>query len=270
MAEHDLLASPRYSWPLLVAAAQVAADVACLPVAARADADAELADAVLGGLRGLSAKLAATGPVEIALQLTFRAELARTEIARTEIARTEIDGTGRATGECQLCWQAAVDAWDELGEPLRLSTALYRVAEAALTERADREQAAPPLRRAAGIATELGAGRLLADVRLLARRGRIDLASRHRAAASCGSRYRDWLARRGRVRGRGGAAPAWLDPTGVRGPSPGSNWPQQCGGCGRAIHLCQDRQRARVQHHGEAGRRQQRRGCGDRAQTALA
>lgn len=57
-----------------------------------------------------------------------------------------------------------------------MSTALYRVAEAALTERADREQAAPPLRRAAGIAAELGAGGLLADVRQLARRGRIDLA----------------------------------------------------------------------------------------------
>ena len=120
-----------------------------------------------GTCGGLSAKLAATGPVEIALQLTFRAELARTEIV----------GAERAPGECQLRWQAAVEAWDELGEPLRLGTALYRVAEAALTERADREQAAPPLRRAAGIATELGAGRLLADVRLLARRGRIDLAT---------------------------------------------------------------------------------------------
>ena len=177
IAEHDLLASPRYTWPLVVAAAQVAADVARLPVAARSDADAGLADAVLRDLRGLSAKLEAAGPVQIALQLTFRAELARAELARTEFARAEVAGTERAAGECQLFWQAAVDAWDELGEPLRLSTALYRVAEAALTERADREQAAPPLRRAAGIATELGAGRLLADVRLLARRGRIDLAS---------------------------------------------------------------------------------------------
>ena len=140
MADHDLLASPRYTWPLMVAAARVAADVACQPVAARADADAKLADAVLKELRGLSAKLEATGPVQIALQLTFRAELARTDLARTdsartEIAGTEIAGTGHTVGECQLYWQAAVDAWDELGEPLRLSTALYRIAEAALTER---------------------------------------------------------------------------------------------------------------------------------------
>ena len=41
----------------------------------------------------------------------------------------------------------------------------------------DREQAALSLRRAAAIATELGAGHLLAEVRLLARRSRIDLAS---------------------------------------------------------------------------------------------
>jgi DNA-binding NarL/FixJ family response regulator len=170
IARHDLLASPRYTWPLLVAAARVAADVACLPVAARTDAEADLTDAVLRDLRSLAAKLEVTGPVQSALQLTFRAELARTELARTELAE-------HAPGVCQLWWQAAVDAWTELGEPLRLGTALYRVAEAALTERADREQAEPLLRRAAGIATELGAGRLLAEIRLLARRGRIDLAS---------------------------------------------------------------------------------------------
>ena len=172
MADHDLLTSPRYTWPLFVAAAQVVADVASLPVAARADADADLANAVLRDLRGLSAELEAAGPVQIALQLTFRAELARTELARPEIV-----GTEHPERECQLSWQAAVDAWEELGEPLRLGAALCGLAEAALNERVDREQAARSLRRAAGIATELGAGRLLADVRLLARRGRIDLAA---------------------------------------------------------------------------------------------
>jgi DNA-binding NarL/FixJ family response regulator len=52
---------------------------------------------------------------------------------------------------------------------------MYRVAETLLASPADRAAAEAPLRRAAGIASELGAGQLLADVRQLARRARISL-----------------------------------------------------------------------------------------------
>jgi hypothetical protein len=160
MAACDLQQSPRYSWPLLVSVARVAADVLATPPAARTAADAGQAADVLGAAGEQAAKLDVDGPVQAALRVTFHAETARAD--------------GATAGGLTLWW-AAVAAWDQLGEPLALGTALYRVAQAALDGAAGREAAEAPLRRAAGIARDLGASRLSADVTGLARRARIAL-----------------------------------------------------------------------------------------------
>ncbi len=160
LATHDLQASPRYGWPPLVAIARVAAGALAQPRAGLASAEGELAAELLTIATEQAAKLDVVGPVQAAQSITFQAEVARAE--------------GAASDSLTLWW-AAVAAWEELGEPLPLGTALYRVAETLLASPADRAGAEAPLLRAAGIANELGAGRLLADVRQLARRGRIAL-----------------------------------------------------------------------------------------------
>ena len=170
LAVHDLLPNPRYAWPLLRAAAGVAADVLTRPPAARIVEDAELAAGVLATARQVGAKLEVSGPVQAALQLTFRAEVGRADAASADVSVA--DGASADTG---TLWWAAVAAWDQLGEPLPLGYALYRAAEAALPGSAGRGAAVTPLARAAGIARELGAGRLLAEVAELARRARITL-----------------------------------------------------------------------------------------------
>jgi predicted ATPase/DNA-binding CsgD family transcriptional regulator len=160
MAEYDLQSTPRYSWPLLVSIARVAAAILTGPPAARAAADAELAGDVIAAASEQAAKLDVDGPVQAALQVTFQAERARA------------DGT---TADGLTLWWAAVGAWDQLGEPLALATALFRVAEALLDGGAGRERAEAPLLRATAIARELGAGRLVAGTTGLARRARIAL-----------------------------------------------------------------------------------------------
>ena len=167
LAAHDLQPNPRYAWPLLRAVAQVAADVLTRPAATRTAAEAELAASVLATAREVAAKLEVNGPVQVALQLTFRAEVGRADLAAAE------------TG---TLWWAAVAAWDQLGEPLPLGYALYRAAEAALAGSGGRAAAATPLGRAAGIARELGAARLLAEVTELAQRARIRLPGESEAA----------------------------------------------------------------------------------------
>jgi len=157
---HDLQASPRYAWPPLVTIARVAAEALAAPRATRAAADAELATELLASAVEQAAKLDVFGPVQTAQQVTFQSEVARAEGAAAD------SGT---------LWWAAVAAWEELGEPLPLGMALYRLAEIMLTNPADRSAAEAPLLRAAGIASELGAVPLLAEVRQLARRARIAL-----------------------------------------------------------------------------------------------
>jgi DNA-binding CsgD family transcriptional regulator len=160
LTTHDLQPSPRYGWPPLLVIARVAADALAQPRASVPVADADLATELLTIAAEQAAKLDVAGPVQAAQKVTFQAEVARAQ----DVAS---DGL--------TLWWAAVAAWEELGEPLPLGTALYRVAEALLANPADRAAAEAPLLRAAGIANELGAGRLLSDVRRLARRARIAL-----------------------------------------------------------------------------------------------
>jgi DNA-binding CsgD family transcriptional regulator/tetratricopeptide (TPR) repeat protein len=159
LARGDLQESPRYGWPPLVAIAHVAADALAQP-RALAPAEAELAADLLTIAAEQAAKLDVVGPVQAAQKITFEAEVARADDA--------------ASDSLMLAW-AAVAAWEELGEPLPLATAMYRVAEMLLATPADRAAAEAPLLRAAGIARDLGATRLLADVTQLARRARIGL-----------------------------------------------------------------------------------------------
>ena len=160
MTEYDLQASPRYSWPLLAAAARIAADVLARPVAARTGADAELATAVVAIAAEQAAKLDVIWPVQAAQQVTLRAETARADAAVTDT---------------QMLWWTAVAAWEQLGEPLPLATVLYRAAEAALAAGSDRAEAEAPLRRAAALASDLGASPLLAEIHQLARRARLEM-----------------------------------------------------------------------------------------------
>ena len=160
LTTHDLQVIPRYGWPPLVAIARVAADALTQPRAAQAAGEAELATELLTLATERAAKLDVVGPVQAAQKITFQAEVARAEVAASD----------RLT-----LWWAAVAAWEELDEPLPLGTALYRLAEALLASPADRAAAEAPLLRAPGIASDLGAGRLLAEVRQLARRARVAL-----------------------------------------------------------------------------------------------
>jgi DNA-binding CsgD family transcriptional regulator len=174
---YDLQATPRYAWPVLIAAVRAAAELAALPAAARAEGDAEAAGAVLRGARAAAGKLDVLSPVQAADQLTFQAESARADYAGTILPAADADADAEPAADAgdPGPWLAAAAAWDELRQPYPVAAALLRAAEAALSGRGDRAVAEQALRRAAGIAGGLGAAPLLADVTLLARRARISL-----------------------------------------------------------------------------------------------
>lgn len=169
LAARDLQASPREAWPLLVAAARVAGDVLTRPAATRTADDTQLATAVQAAAREQAAKLDVVGPVQAAQRATFYADAA---------------WAGGTAADSLTLWWIAATAWDELSEPLALATALYRIAETALARQSDRTAAEAPLVRAAGLAADLGAARLLADIRQLARRARITLPGEPAAGAA--------------------------------------------------------------------------------------
>jgi DNA-binding CsgD family transcriptional regulator/tetratricopeptide (TPR) repeat protein len=80
-------------------------------------------------------------------------------------------------------WAAAVATWERLGQPYRTAYAGFRQAEALLAT-GDRHSAATVLGRAAAITGRLGARPLDAEVKALARRGRLDLAPPASATAA--------------------------------------------------------------------------------------
>jgi DNA-binding CsgD family transcriptional regulator len=213
---HDLAADPRYSWPLLAAAARaVAAATAATTTAATTTAAtttaatttgaaatgaattgaaatgaavgrdgtpaAQAAD-LLARLRALSARMPAFGPVQQAYQLTFSAEALRAAaVGRLRAA------TGRAPSATMAAFDAAAAAWERVGQPYPWAVALLRAAEAALAA-GDRDHAAGRLRRAAELADRLGARPLLEEIEVLARSARIqpagDRADRRAAQAT--------------------------------------------------------------------------------------
>ena len=159
---HDLQASPRYAWPLLVAAARAAAETAVTPAAVRAEGSADAVGDLIGALRTEAGKLEAAGPVQRAQQLTWAAE----------VLRAEYMAPGASTGPAEqaAAWEEAADAWEQARQPYPLAAALFRAAAAALAGGAGKEVAAVRLRRAAEIAADLGARPLGEAVALRARR----------------------------------------------------------------------------------------------------
>jgi DNA-binding CsgD family transcriptional regulator len=74
-------------------------------------------------------------------------------------------------------WASAAQEFDALDEPWDAAFARYREAEAVLLQGGDRTRATDALRAAHATADALGAGPLLADIRALATRARIELAA---------------------------------------------------------------------------------------------
>ena len=156
-------ADPRYLWPLLATAMRACADVGAARLPPEADDPADLRRA----LERQAARAARRGPLERAHAAVFAAEAAR--------ARGHLNLAG---------WDAAVTSWDALGQPYPLAYALLRAAGAAAAA-GDRNAAAARLKRAANLASQLGARPLLQQITQLARRARIDLpTARGQAAAA--------------------------------------------------------------------------------------
>jgi DNA-binding CsgD family transcriptional regulator len=146
LRQYDVSAgSPRYAWPLLVTAA-----------AAAVQAPGEEAAALLDKLRTLAEKLDVCGPVQRAWQLSFAALDPATVL--------DTDDGGRLAAA-----DAAVAAWEVIGQPYQAAVALTYAVRVALAERAG-HQAAVRLRRAAPIAQRLGAFPLAAQLAELSRR----------------------------------------------------------------------------------------------------
>jgi DNA-binding NarL/FixJ family response regulator len=161
-------ANLRHAAPLYALGARIEADRAEVARARRPGEntiDGTATAALLGAARQAAADPAAAGLPELAAwQATALAETTRQE--------------GRADPEA---WAAAVTAWQQLGQPYRSAYACYRQAEALLARDRDRDPAAAVLRRAAAVTGRLGAGLLDAEIKALARRARLDLASQAEA-----------------------------------------------------------------------------------------
>ncbi len=158
-----VLSSPRYAWPLLTAGAR-AAGRAC---AARDQALATRAAALLGRLRTEAGKLAADGLAQRAYQLTFAAE-----VMEAGHLPAGGPGDGAQPGSIRTAWDDAAQAWEAADQPYPLTAALLRAAGAALSA-GDRDGGSTRLGRAATLAQGLGARPLGDGIARLARRARI-------------------------------------------------------------------------------------------------
>jgi len=172
--------SPRYAWPVVVAAASAVLAGARLAGLARDEQlHADFA-AMADRLRTVAEKLEAFGPAQRAYSLTFAA--ADADAARLIAAFPDGSGSGADAGPAAApaappalaAWDEAAAAWDGLGEPYSLGETLLHAAEAALAL-GDRDSAASRLERAAPLAAALGARPLGEQIALLARRARIRL-----------------------------------------------------------------------------------------------
>ncbi|WP_037320231.1 ATP-binding protein [Amycolatopsis orientalis] len=140
-------------WTLLRAGTRVRR--ALLDAAGRDQQRRELVERRTEQLQDVATRVTADRPVPAAHRAAFHAEIAQ--------------------NDPQL-WAAAVAAWRGRSQPYELAQALFGVAESALSA-GDRAAAQDPLREAASLADDLGAGRLRREIDLLAARGRVDLAS---------------------------------------------------------------------------------------------
>jgi DNA-binding CsgD family transcriptional regulator len=165
LQQYDVsLSSPRYVWPLIVSA-----------VTAARQAPGEDACALLDRLRALAEKLDVFGPVQRAWQLTYAAldPGAVLDLGAAAGQGTAPDPVTAGDGGQLAAADAAVAAWEAIGQPYQAAIALTHAARIALAERAGREAAAR-LRRAAPIARRLGVGPLAAQIADLTRRAGTD------------------------------------------------------------------------------------------------
>jgi DNA-binding NarL/FixJ family response regulator len=144
--------SARYAWPLIWLGARIEADGAVLARDRNESPPAPFLDATPRP----------PGPAELSPVVTaYRAMTAAEQLRR--------DGLPAADA-----WRDVVVAWEHAGDAWPLAYARYRLGEALCAE-GHREQAAAPLRLAAGTAEALGAAPLRDDVVALARRARVPL-----------------------------------------------------------------------------------------------
>ena len=165
----ELQHGPRYAWPVLVVGARACAAVGLAGTITRNRALAERATAQLARLRTLAEKMAVPGRVERAHHVTFTAEA-----VRAEASTSGLPGTGWARAQPVAAWDAAAAAWELISQPHPRAMALLRAAESAIAD-GDRESGRTRLLEAARLADGLGARPLSEEIRLLARRARIDL-----------------------------------------------------------------------------------------------
>jgi DNA-binding CsgD family transcriptional regulator len=152
LRQYDVgLSSPRYAWPVLVSA-----------TAAALQAPGEDAVALLDRVRTFAEKLDVCGPVQRAWQLSYAAL-----DPGAGLDLESGDGSRLAVAD------AAVAAWESVGQPYQAALALTHAARIAMAERAGREARAR-LRRAAPIAQQLGAAPLAEQIADLTRRAGAD------------------------------------------------------------------------------------------------
>src|SRR5215468_10914592 len=176
----DLQHSPRYAWPLLGTGAYACGAV--LISSAAADGLAHRAHRLLDRLWALAGTMDATGPLQQAHQLTFAAEAVQ---ACGAPAGDALAGDAPA-GDALAAWDAAAQAWEHLGGPYPLASALVRAAAAAM-DRGDRDGAAHRLARAASLADRLTAVPLREQIESLARRARLSLPAGTAGSQTAGS-----------------------------------------------------------------------------------
>jgi DNA-binding CsgD family transcriptional regulator/tetratricopeptide (TPR) repeat protein len=152
------VSSPRYGWPLLVSASRAATQ-----------APGEDAAVLLDRVRALAEKLDVCGPVQRAWQLSYAALDPGASAETVPAPDPESVGKG---GRLPVA-NAAVAAWEAVGQPYEAVVAMTCAARIALAERAGHE-AMVRLRRAAPIAQRLGAGPLAAQIADLMRRAGSD------------------------------------------------------------------------------------------------
>lgn len=142
-----------YGWPLLLAAAIAEADARALPTVAPGRPE------ILARIRDSAKKLTTGAPVWLAHEQWVRAELQRAD--------------GTATPDT---WSPIVTAFEALDRPYDLARVRHRLAEALLTdgaERDHRDRATELLHLSAAVADRLGARPLAEAVTLLGRRARL-------------------------------------------------------------------------------------------------
>jgi DNA-binding CsgD family transcriptional regulator/tetratricopeptide (TPR) repeat protein len=201
--------SPRYAWPLMVAAA-----TACLAAARQAAVaqDERLRDdaaAVADRLRTIAEKLDTFGPGQQASQLTFAAADAHAAFLLAAFPGpagasglsgisgspgvsgspgiSDPSGTGRSAG-LRDAWDQAAVGWAAVSEPYPLAQTLLHAAESAIAC-GDRDGAAERLQRAADLAARLGAHPLAEEIAILARRARIRITSDEGEQAAAGGDF---------------------------------------------------------------------------------